>query len=69
MKRIKLNHGTARVSNNIDDKTIESLNRLVDLAYEQNKVCEKECKHCGGTGWDSYPNHDTTMRPCPECQP
>ena len=27
------------------------------------------CDYCQDTGWDSYPNHDTTMRPCPECQP
>ena len=27
------------------------------------------CDYCNGTGWDSYPNHDTTPRPCPECQP
>jgi DnaJ-class molecular chaperone len=27
------------------------------------------CGYCKGTGWDSYPNHDTTQRPCPECQP
>ena len=27
------------------------------------------CGYCNGTGWDSYPNHDTTQRPCPECQP
>ena len=27
------------------------------------------CGYCNDTGWDSYPNHDTTPRPCPECQP
>ena len=27
------------------------------------------CGYCNDTGWDSYPNHDTTLRPCPECQP
>jgi len=27
------------------------------------------CDYCNDTGWDSYPNHDTTIRPCPECQP
>ena len=27
------------------------------------------CDYCKDTGWDSYPNHDTTPRPCPECQP
>lgn len=26
------------------------------------------CDYCKDTGWDSYPNHDTTLRPCPECQ-
>lgn len=65
MKRIKLIHGSARVADNIDQKTIDAMNRMVELAYEQNKVCD----YCNGTGWDSYPNHDTTMRPCPECQP
>jgi hypothetical protein len=27
------------------------------------------CGYCNDTGWDSYPNHDTTQRPCPDCQP
>jgi len=27
------------------------------------------CDYCKDTGWDSYPNHDTTPKPCPECQP
>ena len=27
------------------------------------------CDYCKDTRWDSYPNHDTTPRPCPECQP
>lgn len=26
-----------------------------------------KCSYCGGSGYDPYPNHDTTMRPCPEC--
>lgn len=25
------------------------------------------CEHCNGSGYDPYPNHDTTMRPCPKC--
>jgi len=27
------------------------------------------CDYCGGSGWDSYPNHSTTHAPCPKCQP
>lgn len=27
------------------------------------------CDYCKDTGWDSYPNHDTTPRPFPEYQP
>lgn len=26
------------------------------------------CSYCNGLGYDPYPNHDTTMRPCPECE-
>lgn len=28
---------------------------------------EPVCNYCQGSGYDPYPNHDTTMRPCPEC--
>lgn len=34
---------------------------------ELEKRMEKVCEYCGGSGYDSYPNHDTTMAPCPEC--
>jgi len=33
MKRIKLTHGSARVSKGITDQTIEALNKLSELAY------------------------------------
>ena len=26
------------------------------------------CDYCKGSGYDPYPNHDTTQRPCPECE-
>ncbi|MFK5856580.1 MAG: hypothetical protein QM503_10645 [Bacteroidota bacterium] len=32
-----------------------------------NKVAV--CDYCSGTGWNSYPNHSTTMPPCPKCKP
>lgn len=25
------------------------------------------CNYCNGLGYDPYQNHDTTMRPCPQC--
>lgn len=34
MKRIKLTHGTARVSDNISEQTIEALNKLSEMAYK-----------------------------------
>lgn len=40
MKRIKLTHGTARVSEDISKETIDALNHLVDLAYKhETKQC------------------------------
>lgn len=27
----------------------------------------ENCKYCGGSGYDPYQNHDTTMKPCPKC--
>ena len=27
----------------------------------------KVCDYCGGSGFDPYPNHDTTVRLCPKC--
>lgn len=42
------------------------------LDKEQLRLCGVVvplCGYCNDTGWDSYPNHDTTQRPCPECQP
>ncbi len=46
---------------NIMDEWIKKLN-IPDVVVPL-------CDYCNDTGWDSYPNHDTTMRPCPECQP
>lgn len=40
MKRIKLTHGTVRVSEDISKETIDALNHLVDLAYKH------EAKKC-----------------------
>lgn len=40
------------------------------VCWLESKVIELSvCNYCKGSGWDSYPNHDTTPRPCPECQP
>lgn len=40
MKRIKLTHGTARVSEDISKETIDALNHLADLAYKhETKQC------------------------------
>lgn len=36
MKRIQLNHGTARVDENCPQKTIDALNKIVDKAYNMN---------------------------------
>lgn len=41
MTRIKLTHGSARVSEDITEETKEALNKLTELAY--NQVC-KECE-------------------------
>lgn len=27
-----------------------------------------DCKYCGGSGYDPYYNHDTTVKLCPECE-
>ena len=48
---------------------------LQDILNKQLRLCGvvvpkgTVCGYCNDTGWDSYPNHDTTPRPCPECQP
>ena len=40
MKRIKLTHGSARVSENITDETKEALNKMTELAYKhQTEQC------------------------------
>jgi hypothetical protein len=33
MKRVKLKHGSARVSDSCDEKTIKALNKMSELAY------------------------------------
>ena len=41
MKRIKLTHGSARVSENITEETKEALNKMTELAYKhQAKQCD-----------------------------
>jgi hypothetical protein len=40
MKKIKLTHGSARVSENITDETKEALNKLSELAYNHGT---KQC--------------------------
>lgn len=27
-----------------------------------------QCSYCGGSGFDPYPGHSTTLAPCPECK-
>lgn len=39
-----------------------------ELILSKLKIKQIECKHCGGSGWDPYPNHSTTIPPCPDCQ-
>lgn len=55
----------------------QNLHRKVLLARDSFKagaLWQKEqerkavCSYCNGLGYDPYPNHDTTMRPCPECE-
>lgn len=52
----------------------EENNRLAVVVSAQEKEIKEfeeqidnECDHCQGSGYDPYPNHDTTMRPCPKC--
>lgn len=52
-----------RASEKPDKTTIEALSALVNAA--RNKL--SNCDYCSGSGFDPYPNHDTTMRPCPKC--
>ena len=41
MKRIKLTHGSTRVSENITDETKEALNKMTELAYKhQTEQCD-----------------------------
>lgn len=58
--------------------TIEGLSDGMEVDLKNSK-CNKHivinneervavCDHCNDTGWDSYPNHSTTMPPCPKCQ-
>jgi|GEM_PF-5525947 len=37
---------------------------LSDVVVPKGAVCG----YCNDTGWDSYPNHDTTLRPCLYCK-
>jgi len=44
MKRIKLTHGSARVDDNVSQKTIDALNELSKLAYNhETKQCDIQC--------------------------
>lgn len=42
--RIKLDHGTARVSKDVKPETIAALNNLVSLAYSQVKASKSNLK-------------------------
>lgn len=64
-KRIKLVHGSVRVDEDVSEETVKALNKMAELAYNKVEVCS----YCKGSKFDPYPNHDTTMRPCPHCQP
>ena len=60
---IKNNNGLPTKGINILDEWIKNL--TVDEVIVPSAAV---CGYCNDTGWDSYPNHDTTPRPCPECQ-
>jgi hypothetical protein len=46
-------------------EVVKQILDITDVVVPKGTICG----YCNNTGWDSYPNHDTTPRPCPECQP
>ncbi len=59
----------------INTETLKQMEKVSKMTAEELKNAlqfdkheePKKCSYCGGTKYDPYPNHDTTMRPCPEC--
>jgi len=49
--------------------TIQKSGDFFERIYKRLNIGPENCKYCGGSGYDPYQNHDTTMRPCPKCQP
>lgn len=52
---------------NLPQHIKDKMKANMDKARKEQKI--KACDYCNGSGWDSYPNHSTTMPPCPKCQP
>lgn len=48
---------------------IQNSGDFFERIYKRLNLGTENCKYCGGSGYDPYQNHDTTMRPCPKCQP
>ena len=46
MKRIKTIYGSARVSDSCDEKTIQALNKMSELAYNMDFKIEEEMQKC-----------------------
>jgi len=46
--------------------SIKNSGDFLERLYNRLEIGES-CKYCGGSGYDSHYNHDTTMRPCPKC--
>ena len=40
---------------------------FIERLYTRLNIGSEICKYCGGSGYDPYYNHDTTMKPCPKC--
>lgn len=45
----------------------EELQQKVKRIRERLGMRTDTCPHCGGTGYDSYPNHATAYPTCPHC--
>ena len=47
--------------------TVQKSGDFFERIYKRLNLGTENCKYCGGSGYDPYQNHDTTMRPCPKC--
>ena len=57
MKRIKLKHGTARVDENISNKTIEALNKISEILINMKKEIIFTHFWVSGFGWENTIYH------------